>query len=113
MGVKLELNTFLVISTNEYYDLSGGDRFKPGMTARCNKFGHRIYPLGMEIPLIVKDTGCQGMAKVKSLKLDQDNITEVEYVISQTFDHDDAYANSLYKSYARAKKDDLSNMLRK
>lgn len=113
MGVKLELNTFLVISTSEYYDLSEVERFKPGVSTKCNKFGHRLYPLGVEIPLIVKDTGCAGMARVKSLKLDQDDITEVEYVISQVFKWDEPYATQLYKTYAKAKRDDLSNLLRK
>jgi hypothetical protein len=113
MGVKLELNTFLVISTNEYYDLNEENRFKIGVTSRCNKFGHRLYPIGVEVPLIVKDSCCAGMAKVKSIKLDSDNITEVEYTISKVFDANDAYGNYLFKSYGTAKKDDLSSLLRK
>lgn len=113
MGVKLELNTFLVVSTNEYYDLNEESRFKVGVTARCNKFGHRLYPIGVEVPLIVKDSCCAGMAKIKSIKLDSDNITEVEYVISKVFEAEDIYAQHLYKSYGTAKKEDLNTLLRK
>ena len=63
MGMIIEFNWFMVVANENKILEEQEDLF---YTIKSEK---RIYPIGFQIPLIVKEQGCIGMIKVLKLLL--------------------------------------------
>ena len=100
MGVQYELNWYIVVqSSNDILE-------KDNNIQAITKIGKRIYPVGSIVPVIIKQKGCTGLAKILSFQVEED-ITRVEYTYMQLFEKDDPIAEHYFKQYALFKQNDI------
>lgn len=58
----------------------------------------RIYPIGFQIPLIIKGQGCIGMIKILKTIIDQKE-TKIYFENTASFDINDDVARHYYERY--------------
>lgn len=91
MGVSYEINWYLVID-NQNKIVQRNDRY---FTVKSE---YRIYPVGMPIPLIIKEEGCVGLVNINSFKVCSYS-TEIEFEFMKKFDVDDSIGKHYYDLY--------------
>lgn len=72
MGVSYEMNWYLVAENEDKIIKLEDDYYK------TVKKESRIYPVGSQIPLILKDQGCIGMIEVEEFQVTKD-MTEIKF----------------------------------
>lgn len=96
MGVKFELNWYLVISDIKDITLLEENLFK------VHKNEIRLYPIGAPIPFISKVDGCLGMVTIKELVTNEYNTDIVFTWESNTISED--IKNHYYSMYLDSQK---------
>ena len=97
MGMIIEFNWFMVVA-NENKILEEQENLF--YTIKSEK---RIYPIGFQIPLIVKEQGCIGMIKVLKTVINEKE-TRIYFNKTESFDMKSAVATHYYERYVDFKK---------
>ena len=100
MGVAYEFNWYLV-AENEQSITKLEDN-----TLVLHKNGKRVYPVGLVIPLIIKNIGCIGEADIKKIEVDSKS-TNIYFSITANYDVTDVIAEYHYKKYLDFKKSNI------
>jgi hypothetical protein len=95
MGMQFEFNWYLV-SSDELSPLRKGDE------NAITKDGVRIYPIGMPIPYIEKETGCKGLVEINEVVIIKDK-TKITFVCTEPFDKDNMIGKHYYDMYKKMK----------
>lgn len=91
MGLVVEFNWFMVIANMDKILSEDGINY----TVKSEK---RIYPIGFQIPLIIKEQGCVGMIKILKTVIDQ-NETRIYFENTASFDINNEVASHYYERY--------------
>lgn len=91
MGLVVEFNWFMVIADMNKVLSEDGIKY----TVKSEK---RIYPIGFQIPLIIKGQGCVGMIKVLKTVIDQKE-TKIYFEDIASFDEKSEVASHYYERY--------------
>lgn len=91
MGMQIEFNWFMVIA-DETKILSDNEVY---YTVKSSK---RIYPIGFQIPLILKKQGCIAMIKILKTMIDEKN-TYIYFEITEKLDSNSSVAKHYYERY--------------
>ncbi|MFK4784551.1 hypothetical protein [Fusobacterium sp. MFO224] len=95
MGISYEMNWYLVTTENKFNNINE----KIGTIIKEDK---RIYPIGAEIPFIIKNVGCMGMVEILSFKVSE-NSTEVTFKKSDKYKNNKEILNHYYDFYLSRK----------
>lgn len=98
MGVSFEINWYLVTGDKSIIE----DMNEMGKVVSMTKDGLRVYPVGVKLPIIVKEHGCVGMGLVKSVVQTEDETT-VSVMITDKFSTDGEVSRHYYNMYINAK----------
>lgn len=91
MGLVVEFNWFMVVVNMDKILAENGINY----TVKSEK---RIYPIGFQIPLIIKGQGCVGMIKILKTVIDQ-NETKIYFENTASFDTNSEVASHYYERY--------------
>lgn len=91
MGLVVEFNWFMVVAGMNKILSEDGMQY----TIKSEK---RIYPIGFQIPLIIKGQGCIGMIKILKTIIDQKE-TKIYFENTASFDINDDVARHYYERY--------------
>ena len=91
MGLVVEFNWFMVVADMDKILSEDGMQY----TIKSEK---RIYPIGFQIPLIIKGQGCIGMIKILKTIIDQKE-TKIYFENTASFDINDDVARHYYERY--------------
>ena len=97
MGMVVEFNWFMVVANEDKIQEEEKDLY---YTVKSEK---RIYPIGFQIPLIIKQKGCIGMIKIVRTVIDE-NETRIYFKRTESFNSDEAVAIHYYERYLDFKK---------
>lgn len=91
MGMVIEFNWFMVVA--------GHDKiFSEGETFYTVKDAKRLYPIGFQIPLIIKGEGCIGMIRILKTVIDEKK-TQIFFSYTEHFEIDSAVAKHYFDRY--------------
>lgn len=96
MGVKYEMNWYLVVDDEERIELC----YPYGFHTKKDEL--RIYPLDSMIPLIIKNKGCVGIIKIQAITLEE-NKTFIYFDYEEKFNIYHPIAKHYYDMYLRMK----------
>lgn len=91
MGLVVEFNWFMVVADLDKILVQDEVKY----TIKSEK---RIYPIGFQIPLIIKGQGCVGMIKILKTVIDQ-NETKIYFEDMASFDIKSDVASHYYERY--------------
>jgi len=91
MGVSYEFNWYLVTTEDKIKEQENGEY----VTVKDEM---RIYPVGVEIPLILKNIGCIGMAKIINFEVSETE-TKVTFKKSKKYKNKKEILDHYYNSY--------------
>lgn len=92
MGMVIEFNWFMVVA-NEGKILNDIDDVF--YTVKSEK---RVYPIGFQIPLIIKNVGCIGMIKIVKTVIDEQT-TVIYFKKTEQFEVSSPVASHYYDRY--------------
>lgn len=95
MGISYEMNWYLVTTEDKIENINEE-------TGTIIKDDKRIYPVGAEIPLIIKNKGCIGMVEILSFKVSKHS-TKITFKKSDKYKHDKEVLNHYYDFYLSMK----------
>lgn len=91
MGMVLEFNWFLVVASHDRLISKDGSFY----TIKDTK---RIYPIGFQIPLIIKGNGCIGLVKIFKTVIDEKK-TQIFFTYTEHFQMDSDVAKHYFDRY--------------
>ena len=91
MGLVVEFNWFMVVASMDKIMSEDGMTF----TVKSEK---RIYPIGFQIPLIIKGQGCVGMIKILKTVINQEK-TKIYFEQTTSLDSNSDVAAHYYERY--------------
>ncbi len=92
MGMVVEFNWFMVVANSSKILTEEKDVF---YTIKSEK---RIYPIGFQVPLIIKEQGCIGMIKILKTVIDEKE-TRIYFRQTESFDANSAVGAHYYERY--------------
>ena len=91
MGLVVEFNWFMVVADLNKILSEDGMKY----TVKSEK---RIYPIGFQIPLIIKNQGCVGMIKILKTVIDSKE-TKIYFEDTERFEMNSVVAEHYYSRY--------------